>query len=339
MATTRISDVIVPEVFNPYVQNLSKELSAILRSGAMVESQMLSQFLAGPGLTVHAPSFKDLVNEDEDIGSDDPAVLSTPSKIQTLQEIAVRLSRNKSWSSMDLTNALAGPDPMEAIARLVATYWTRRLQKAFIATVGGIFLNNDAATDSYHTQYDMTHDIKGGAYAAGTTDFSAEGFIDATVTMGDAMGDLTLVGMHSIVYARAQKNNLIDFIPDANGVINIPTFLGRRVIVDDGITQAAGVFETWLFGSGAFAMGNGSARVPTETDRIPGAGNGSGQDILHSRVEWALHPVGHAYIGTPAVGGPSNAATANNLGAAASWRRVFPERKQIPMARLITREF
>jgi hypothetical protein len=32
-----------------------------------------------------------------------------------------------------------------------------------------------------------------------------------------------------------QKNNLIDFIPDAEGHINIPTFLGRRVIVDDGM--------------------------------------------------------------------------------------------------------
>ena len=51
-----------------------------------------------------------------------------------------------------------------------------------------------------------------------------------------------------------------------------------------------------------------------------------------------MHPAGHAYAGTPANGGPSNAATANNLAAAASWNRVYPERKQIKIARLRTTE-
>ncbi len=53
---------------------------------------------------------------------------------------------------------------------------------------------------------------------------------------------------------------------------------------------------------------------------------------------WALHMTGHSYVGTPANGGPSNAATTNNLNDAASWNRVYQERKQIKFARLITRE-
>ena len=52
-----------------------------------------------------------------------------------------------------------------------------------------------------------------------------------------------------------------------------------------------------------------------------------------------MHPVGHAYVGTAPKGGPSNAATTNNLADAASWQRAFTERKQIKVARLITREF
>jgi hypothetical protein len=83
----------------------------------------------------------------------------------------------------------------------------------------------------------------------------------------------------------------------------------------------------------------GSPKVPTEVWRDPAAGNGSGQEVLHSRIELCLHPVGHAYVGTPANGGPSNAATTNNLAHQDSWKRVFPERKQIKIARLKTREF
>ena len=341
MATgvTRISDVVVPEIFTPYVQQLTQEKSRLIRSGAMMVDGRFSSLLSGGGLTFNEPSFKDLDNDEENISSDDPAVNSTPNKIGTSTEIQVRLSRNNSWSSMDLTAALAGADPMQAIADRVSDYWVRRLQAAFVATMKGIFAANALAAPVGATQNDMTHDISGTSYSAGVTDFSAEAFIDACGTMGDSMEDLTLVMMHSIVYMRAQKNNLIDFIPDSEGRISIPTFLGRQVVVDDSMPNNSGVFDTWIFGAGAVRFGAGNPAVPTEIDRKPSAGNGGGQDVLHSRVEWVIHPTGNAYIGTPPNGGPSNASTANNLAAATSWGRAFPERKQIRIARLVTREF
>lgn len=346
--TTRISDVIVPEIFNPYVQQMTEEKSRLIASGAVVRSAQLDQDLAGGGLTFKAPSFKDLDNEEEnvstDVADDDftgGSANSTPKKTGTSNEIAVRLSRNQSWSSSDLTAALAGVDPMNSIADRVSTYWARRLQAAFVATVNGIFADNNAApAGTEHVQGDLTNDISGVSYSAGVTDFSAPAFIDAAVTMGDSMGDLTMVCVHSIVYARMQKNNLIDFIPDSRGETMIPTFLGRIVIVDDGVpSPSSGIYHTWLFGGGAALLGMGAPKVPTETARKPDAGNGGGQEVLYNRVEWSIHPVGHKYAGTPANGGPSNAATANNLAHAASWQRVYPERKQIKIARLITREF
>jgi hypothetical protein len=337
---TKISDIIVPEVFAPYVQQLSEQKSRLIASGAVVRVPQIDEFLAGGGLTFNIPSFKDLDGSTADnVSSDDDGTSSTPAKTGTSKDIGVRLSRNQSWSSMDLAAALAGKDPMESIAQRVATYWTRREQAVFVATMQGIFADNAAApAASEHVQNDMTVDIKGSSFVDGVTNFSTEAFIDATVTMGDSMDDLSMVMMHSVVYSRLQKNNLIDFIPDSLGVVRIPTFLGREVIVDDGVPFSSGVYETWLFGSGALGQGIGSPKVPVEVDRAPAAGNGGGQEILYTRKELMIHPMGHAFVGTAANGGPSNAATTNNLANAASWARVYPERKQIKIARLITRE-
>ncbi|ARB11151.1 major head protein [Pseudomonas phage JG054] len=339
---TRIADVVVPEIFSPYVQQMTQEKSRLIRSGAIVLDDRLNGVLAGGGVTFNEPSFKDLDNDADNVSSDDPAVDSTPNKIGTATEIQVRLSRNNSWSSMDLSADLAGADPMQAIANRVSDYWTRRQQAAFVATLNGVFADNAAApTGTEHTQNDMTHDVSGVSFVDGVTNFSAEAFIDATATMGDSMEDLTMVMVHSIVYARMLKNNLIDFVSDSvNGqAIRIPTFLGREVIVDDGVPRSSGVFNTWLFGRGAVRGGVGSPKVPTEIDRKASAGNGGGQDVLFNRTEWIIHPVGHAYAGTAPNGGPSNASTTNNLAHADSWKRVFSERKQIRIARLITREF
>ena len=348
MAVTKIADVVVPEIYTPYKQNVTEEKSALIQSGVVARDESIDALLNGGGLTFNTPSWKDLDNDEENTSTDNDGSSASPKKIGTLTEVSVRLSRNQAWSAMDLAADLAGSKPMTAIANRVGYYWTRRLQAMFIATMQGIFADNDTAPASTeHTQYDLTNDVSGAGYSAGVTDFSAEAFIDTAVTMGDSAEALGMCFMHSIVYARAQKNNLIDFIPDASGQVEIPYFLGRRVVVDDGLPNPAGkgaaqtssgIYHTWLFGGGAVRYGVGTPETPFETDRLPLAGDGGGQEYMVDRVQWCLHPAGHAYVGTPPNGGPTNANTSNNLAHAGSWQRVFPERKQIKIARLITRE-
>jgi hypothetical protein len=353
MAVVRVSDVVVPARFTPYVQQITERKNRMVQAGIMQRNQLLDEFLAGGGLTYNMPSFQDLADDDERVGTDDPAQRipedgtgSAPNahgKIGTSQEIAVRLNRNFSWSSMQLAGQLAGKDPMAAIGDRVGNYWSHKMQKAFIATLQGIFADNEQADPNgpYGAQNDLTVNISGGGYVAGVTDFSADAFIDALTTIGDSEDDLGLVVMHSIVYARAKKNNLIDFVSDSTNpnAQRIATFLGRRVIVDDSTPNpSAGIFHTWILGAGAFQLGVGTPDVATELERKPEGGQGAGQEILWNRVLWSIHPTGYAYIGTSPVGGPSNAATANNLAHLGSWQRVFPERKQIKIARLITRE-
>jgi hypothetical protein len=338
--TTQLADIIVPEVFTPYTQRITEEKSRMIQSGVVARDAALDAFLAGGGLTMHAPSWKDLDNDTDNVSTSDPANTSTPNKTGTVQEVVVRLSRNNSWKTADLTSALAGSDPADSIAQRVGAYWMRRAQAVFVATMKGVFADNDAAPGgTEHVQGDLSFDASGASYVDGVTNFSAEAFIDAAVTMGDSMQSLGTVFVHSIVYARMQKNNMIDFVPDATQQINIPTFLGREVIVDDGMPFANGVFESWLFGLGAVRMGMGSPKVPTEVFRNPEQGNGGGTETLYNRVEWVVHPVGHKYVGTAAEGGPSNASTTNNLANAGSWMRAYTERKQIKIARLKTREF
>lgn len=345
--STLLADVIVPSIFTPYVQQQTTLLSELVQSGALVADPYLDSLLAGGGKTFDVPSFKPLDNDSDNVATDAAddsftagTANSTPKKTGTSQETAVRLSRNQSWSSNDLTAALAGADPMNSIADQVATYWRNRLQAAFLATMAGIFADNDAAPSGSdtHTTGDMTNDISGGSFVDGVTNFSAESFLDAALTMGDNMNALGLVMVHSVVYNRMQKNNLIDFIPDATGQVNIPTFLGRRVIMDDSMPASGGVYQTFLFGAGAVRLGVGAPKTPTEVDRKPAAGNGSGEDVLYNRTEWIIHPTGNRYIGTSPAGGPSNANSSNNLAAAGSWSRTWPQRKQIKIARLITRE-
>ncbi len=348
MALTQVSDIVVPEIFDPYIQQLTEVKSRLVQSGALVLDAKLSQDLNGGGLTFNMPSYRDLddtldnvstdsvsdtIAADFNAGTPNPRLDATPVKTTADQEIAVRLSRNQHWSSADLTGSLAGNDPLDSIMSRVSDYWARRMQDIFIATWGGVIKDN-VANDSG----DYENDISGSSFNDGVTNFSAEAFLDALVTMGDSSDNLSLVMVHSVVLNRMKKQNLIDFIPDARGEVRIPMFMGHQVIQDDRMPVASNVYDTWIFGAGATRLGVGSAKRPSEVHREPLAGNGGGEEILSSRVEWSQHPVGHAYTGSAANGGPGNGTGANNLNNSGSWNRVFPERNQIPFARLLTRE-
>lgn len=334
MAVTQIVDIIVPEIFTDYTQILTTERSAFIQSGVVETSPFFDNLLVGGGTTFNMPHFNDLDDTESNVSTDEDAGVNdmTPLKTGTGREISIRLSRNQGWSSADLAAALAGADPMESIASRVANYWIRQAQRIIIASIQGVIADN-IANDSG----DMVNDITAGGGAVTVVNlFSAEAFIDAIQTMGDAGEDLVAVAVHSVVFRRMQKNNLIDFIPDSNGVINIPTFLGRRVIVDDGLPVVANgpnfEYSSYLFGAGSIASGVGQAQVPTAVEREERAGKGGGIETLHNRVEWLYHPRGMQFIDAGiAKTSPTNA----ELAAAAQWNRAF-ERKLVKLAELRT---
>jgi hypothetical protein len=89
--------------------------------------------------------------------------------------------------------------------------------------------------------------------------------------LGDEQGGLTGVAVHSLTLKAMVKADLIDYVPDSQGKLTIPTYLGKSVIVDDGMpvsgAGATRVFTTYIFGPGAIGYGERSPKVPVEVER------------------------------------------------------------------------
>lgn len=305
---TKISDVIVPEVFNPYVIERTAQLSALVRSGIIVSNPELDKLAMSGGKLINMPYWKDLTGDDE-VLSDSSAL--TPGKIGSGQDIAVLLMRGKAWGVNDLAKALSGDDPMKAIGDLVAEYWARMKQKVLLAELKGVF---SAASMSGNV-----HDIS--ALTGGAEKISGSSFIVAKNKLGDNSEKLTAVMMHSATFTALEQQNLIAYIPNSQGVIEFPTYMGKRIIVDDGCPVDTDVYTTYLFGEGAIGEGNGAAPVPTETDRDSLAG----EDILINRQHFLLHPRGVKFTSSSVAG---SSPTNTELATAANWNRVY-ENKNI----------
>ena len=331
--STRLSDVpIVPEIATAAIILRSLNSNAFVNSGVMIRDPEADAFLTNNlGGKTFAPRYLGPLADDEpNISSDDPSEKSTPKKITGGKNKAVRQSLNQSWSSMDLTNTYLGLDITTAITNQIGDYWNTQENKRLLASLKGI-IAADLATGSPVMTVDVTG--KTGADAL----FNAEAFIDAQTTMGDMASSLTAVAVHSTVYATMKKLNLIDFIPASEGRVEIPTYQGLTVIQDDAITYVPAVtgdspspakYYTYLFGRGAVALGVGTPKTPFAIHRDEAAGNGGGEEIVHSRLEWIIHPQGFSF-------GLEETPTLAQLETASNWTRQY-ERKRIALAALIT---
>lgn len=335
--STRLSDAVIPEIYLSYEADNSPEKSVFFESGIVVNTAELNAAAAAASKTFHVPFWKDLdAGAEPNYSSDDPDVKASLNKVTSGQFVARKAYMNQGYSTMDLTSELAGSDPMRHIRNRFGTYWTRQWQRRAIATAVGIMASN-VAQDSGDMVKDAS--IADGAAAASANLFTRANFIDACFTLGDRGEEIGAIAVHSVVYKRMLNNEDIDFIPDSQGKMSIPTYLGRRVIVDDGMPVVAGgtsgfVYTSILFGSAAFGYGKATPDVPMAIVRDELAGNGAGMESIIERTNWIIHPFGFSWTENT-VTAPGISPTNANLRVAANWDRIT-DRKNVPLAFLKT---
>lgn len=300
-AATKVSDIIVPEIFNPYVVQETNRLDTFVQSGVIANDAQLNTLASSGGTLINMPFFNDLTGDSEELS--DTAAL-TINAIGTGQDAARLHMRGKAWGVNDLAEALSGADPMAVIASKVAKFWVGERSKVLFKSLAGI--ETTAATN--------VHDIS--ALAGDLAVIGGETTIDAKQKLGDNASKLTAIAMHSAVYSKLQKDNLIIYKTTSDGLVNFPTYLDYRIIIDDQCPNAAGVYTTYLFGQGCFGLGNGSAPVPTETDRDSLAG----EDILINRQHFVLHPRGIKWTEAAVVG---KTPTFAEIATAGNWAKVY----------------
>lgn len=345
MAVTQLSNVIVPDVFEQYVALNTCVSTALRDSGVLVTNPFMQAQLGLGGNILHIPSWLDLVspanaNTDPNVSSDNPAVLATPNAISAVEFTARKSYLNNAWSAASLAGEIAGSNPIERVGERVANYWGHIYEARLIASLYGILLSNvadnsgDMVVDISAASSGSPITINGTAYTAPTIQRNA--VIDAAFTMGDRASEVKAIAVHSAVYRTMAKNNEIEFIRDADNNILFATYAGMVILQDDNLVLSSGSYLTILFGSGAvgFAEGPSAQNLSLEIFRWPQQGNGAGVEELWTRRDSIIQPFGWSFTSASVA---AQSPVLAELATASNWTRTTPERKQCPIAFLITK--
>ena len=333
MATLR-SDIIVPEVFTPYVIEQTTQRDAFLQSGVV---QPLAELNATEGGDfVNVPYWKANLSGDFEVLSDSSSL--TPGKIQADKQIGVILHRGRAFEARDLAALAAGADPMAAIGAKIGAYIANQRQKDLISALSGVF-GSVNTTDSNAALFALT--IDGGSGDTPTA-LAPKHVAKAKALLGDAGDKLTAVAMHSKVYYDLVERKLVDYVlaSDTNATAtasggsiagayggngSVPTYCGLRVIVSDDVaTTGSGSsteYSTYFFTQGAVASGE-IAGMQMETDRDILAKS----DAMSIDLHYCYHPVGTKWAVTTT--NPTRA----QLETVGNWSKVY-ETKNIGIVR------
>lgn len=332
MATLR-SDVIIPEIFTPYVIEQTTQRDAFLASGVVQPMAELNATEGGD--YVNVPFWKANLSGDFEVLTDSSSL--TPGKITADKQVGVILHRGRAFEARDLAALAAGSDPMAAIGAKVADYVANQRQKDLIKTLEGVF---GALTGSDSPAFSALRFDTSGMTALGPRQVAK-----ARSLLGDQGDKLTVIAMHSAVFYDLVERRAVDYvtnteargggtvattgiapviagsIQNAYGEISIPTYMGCRVIVSDDLTPTSTNYPIYFFTQGAIASGEQLA-LRTETDRDILAKS----DAMSIDLHYCYHPVGAKWgVGTV---NPTQA----QLATVGNWTKVY-ETKNIGIVR------
>ena len=335
MATLR-SDIIIPEVFTPYVIEQTTFRDAFLASGVV---QPLAELNATEGGDfINVPFWKANLTGDFEVLSDSTSM--TPSKIQADKQVGVILHRGRAYESRDLAALAAGSDPMAAIGAKIADYIANQRQKDLLSCLAGVFgtLGTNSSSAAF---FPLSLDGESGDTP---TALSPRHVAEARSLLGDQGEKLAAMCVHSKVFYDLVERKAIDYVTEtdarltssvtdfvggsiagAYGNPTVPTYMGLRVIVSDDVqTEGSGSsteYATYFFTQGAIASGEQMA-MQTEVDRDILAKS----DAMSIDLHYCYHPVGAKWAVTTSNPTRAQLATVGN------WSKVY-ETKNIGIVR------
>ena len=333
---TRLQDLVARPEFLAYQREDIYNNCKWVQSGAVVRNSALDA-RAG-GVKVQVPFFKPITPTEvviEDNSTWGAGGYVAPERITAGDQVMPILHRTFAYASSDLAAMGSGTDPLAAVRSYITKAVNKLRTTTLINQLNGVF-----GTALAGNALDVSQATAGAAEA---NFLSAANVIRAKHLLGERADELSIIAMHSDVYAYLQAVGALTFSTSAlstGGGITwggggvgltsdaVANFMGLRVVVDDMLAPTvnaggADQYPVYIMTAGAVAEGvQQDLRLESDRNIL------SLQDVLQCNYHYGFHVMGTKYGGAD---NPDNTV----LATAGSWTLAYTERKMCDVVRLV----
>lgn len=325
------------EVFADMMHEEDFWRNEILASGIVQQDASIMDLIGSKGNVATIPIYKPMNVHDANMGAlnNDGLTDNVPVEISGDKQTCMLIQRMKAFKAKDFTKELTGADPLGLIKSKIANYYKQVWEVELMNIANGVL--GVAGLADHITDLSITSGT-----IADKNMMDETTMIDAEQkALGDMAGGLGLAIMHSKIFAKYKKLQLVEYDKyTVGGAIKqdilLPTINGKHVLVTDYYTADTSVsgfpvYKTYLFGEGAFLSadkGNYENQYTTNYDPETSAG----VDKFYTKQGKVLHPNGLSLaVDNIAKESP----TFTELGAAANYALKF-NHKNVKMGMIKT---
>lgn len=301
-----LADAIIPQLFAPYVQNLTTKTSRFVQSGILTPDPQLTSQLLQPGDFIELPFINDLDGDAEPwVDTQDISVTG----LTTGKQRAFKFRMDKAFGSTDISELVSGAPAQQMIAQRFAAFWNRTDQKLLLNILAGIFANTDIHTAKAFDD---------------TKTFGPKGFLAAIGRLGD-LQDQTFnkIAVNSATYSEMKAQQMIDTVQPNQAVTPFGNYNGMEIVVDDDIPVADdGTATSYIFGNGSTGYSVATPTNGVEVER-EARKQGGRTNVINRRAVTA-HVLGTSVAKdfTPA----GQTVTADELKQGTTWESIVDPR-------------
>lgn len=278
MAVLDRNGIIIPEVFTEYIDKEAIRNNEFVESGVMKREALYDETARQGGVLSTMPEWADINvanfatrKDGVELGFDD---------IKTTKEVVLKIYDVLKVGFTSLSAELAGSNPENAISRKLGGKVKELMQARLLQTLKGVFSATSMA------------DSKSSVSLA---NFGNDALLDFFGILGDNQHKITTIAMHSALYIKLLKANLVNYANVVSEVTGRPiVYLGdKRLIVNDNLVNSTGGYLAYAFRDGAVAYGRGGELKPFEAGTPMHAEKGG----ITARFNHIFHVHGTSWIG------------------------------------------
>ena len=316
-----------------------ERLTPFWTSGAFASDDAIAQLVSAGTDTFTVPYIMDIngdleANYSNTIYTD----IAMPRSIEAGKMGGRMAYLNEHFLEANLTRALsAGESALQLIGQQIDGLWAKQAENRAVATVLGV-RNLDQAGDK-----SLSTDISASSGITDANRFNVDAFIDVEATMKRSMRGTGAIVVHAKVKAAMRKAKLLIPFTDPANLTEVDTYNGRVVVESDRGTFIDGTATTaryisYFVNANSFAAESVRNVRDMKLSSTELTGNGAGHELLHTRRDMLIHPMGYSFLGTTLTGGTKNEAlfaSWSDLTLATNWQKVL-DNDNIPFRYLIT---
>lgn len=241
---------------------------------------------------------------------------------RSVEQTNVVIGRKYSFATNELADYLTKANPELEVAKLMASYWHREMNKSLIKVLNGVC--------AVSAMSDLVENISTSGTISDSNRITSTTLLTALQKFGSSFEPAVFI-IHSLVYKSLLGQNLISYLRVNDLNVVTPHFMGLPLYIDNSLPSSTNsTYTSYILGKKAIVTSNAKETIPFA---IVNDGSVTTRQYLVMKKRFIRQPYGTNFTSLSLAG---TSPTDTELATSTNWTMGYSSASYIPVIKFVS---